>query len=108
MPTPLRFLPGCKERQPTRGARVETACRVLASCVMATLYIREVPEAVAETLKERAAAEGKSLSAYVAAELARLATRPTNAEMVARLRSKDRSQGPGTDDIVAALGAGRR
>lgn len=75
---------------------------------MTTLYIRDVSEEVAETLKERAAAEGKSLSAYVAAELAKLAGRPTNAEIVARLRARDRSGGPTTDEIVAAVRAQRR
>lgn len=75
---------------------------------MATLYIREVPEAVAETLKERSAAQGKSLSAYVAAELARIAERPTNEEIVERLRSRDRSNGPTTEEIVAAAKADRR
>ncbi|WP_415153137.1 FitA-like ribbon-helix-helix domain-containing protein [Propionicimonas sp.] len=75
---------------------------------MATLYIREVPEGVAETLKERAAAQGKSLSAYVGAELARLASRPTNQEIAARLRARDRSTGPSTTEIVAAVEAGRR
>ncbi len=52
---------------------------------MATLYVRDVPLEVAETLKDRAAAEGKSLSAYVNAELAKIAARPTNAEIAARL-----------------------
>jgi plasmid stability protein len=33
---------------------------------MTTLYIRVVSDDVAETLKERVAAEGRSLSAYVA------------------------------------------
>jgi len=47
---------------------------------MTTLYIREVSEEVAETLKQRAAAQGKSLSAYVGAELAKIAARPTNEE----------------------------
>lgn len=75
---------------------------------MTTLYIRDVSEEVAETLKERAAAEGKSLSAYVAAELAKLAGRPTNAEIVARLRARDRSGGPTRDEIVAAVRAQRR
>lgn len=75
---------------------------------MTTLYIRDVPEAVAETLKERAAAQGKSLSAYVGAELARIAARPTNAEIAARLRAKDRSKGPTTAEIVAAVQAGRQ
>lgn len=75
---------------------------------MATLYIREVPEQVAQTLKERAAAQGTSLSAYVGAELARIAARPTNEEIAARLRSRDRVDGPSVDDIVAAVAAGRR
>ncbi|MBK8445570.1 MAG: antitoxin [Micropruina sp.] len=75
---------------------------------MATLYIREVPEAVSETLKQRAAAQGKSLSAYVGAELARIAARPTNEEIATRLRAKDRSTGPSAEEILAAVEAGRR
>ena len=70
--------------------------------------MRDVPEKVTETLKERAAAEGKSLSAYVAAELGRIAARPTNAEIVARLRQRSRSDGPSTADIVEALHESRR
>lgn len=75
---------------------------------MTTLYIREVPEAVAAKLKERAAAQGRSLSAYVGAELARIAERPTNEEIAARLRTRDRATGPTTEEIVAAVEAGRR
>lgn len=75
---------------------------------MTTLYIREVPEAVAETLKRRAGARGMSLSAYVSSELTRIASRPTNEEVVARLRSLDRSGGPTTDEIVTAVQQGRR
>lgn len=75
---------------------------------MTTLYIRDVPEQVAETLKGRAAAEGKSLSAYVAAELAKIASRPTNAELVARLKDRARSGGPTVSDILAAVESERR
>jgi hypothetical protein len=75
---------------------------------MTTLYIRDVTEEVAETLKQRAAAQGKSLSAYVGAELAKIAARPTNEEIVARLRARDRSNGPTTDEIVAAVQVDRR
>jgi hypothetical protein len=75
---------------------------------MTTIYIRDVSEATAETLKERAAAEGKSLSAYVGAELAKIAARPTNAEIVARLKARDRSGGPSADEIVAAVRSDRR
>ncbi len=75
---------------------------------MTTLYIRDVPDEVAATLKERAAAEGKSLSAYVGAELTRMAARPTNDQIVARLKARDRSSGPTSDEIVAAAQSGRR
>lgn len=73
-----------------------------------TLYIRDVADDVAETLKERAAAEGKSLSAYVGAELTKIATRPTNAEVVARLRERDRTAGLAANEILEAVQAGRR
>ncbi len=75
---------------------------------MTTLYIRDVSDEVAHTLKGRAAADGKSLSAYVGGELARIAARPTNAEIVARLKARDRSRGPTSDEIVAEVRAGRR
>ncbi len=76
--------------------------------MVGTLYIRDVSDEVAETLKERAAAEGKSLSAYVGAELARIAARPTNADLVRGLRARDRSTGPTPAEIVEALESGRR
>jgi len=75
---------------------------------MTTLYIRDISDDVAETLKERAAAEGKSLSAYVGAELTKIAARPTNAQIVARLRNRDRSAGPTADEVLEAVQAGRR
>jgi antitoxin FitA len=75
---------------------------------MTTLYIRDVADSVAETLKERAAAAGMSLSAYVAGELAKIAARPTNAEIVQRLKARDRSAGPSTTEIVEAVRDSRR
>lgn len=75
---------------------------------MTTLYIRDVADDVAATLKARAASEGMSLSAFVAAELAKVAARPSSDEILARLRERDRSEGPTTEDIVAAVRAGRR
>jgi plasmid stability protein len=75
---------------------------------MTTLYIRDVDDTVAETLKERAAAAGMSLSAYVAHELATIAARPTNAEIVQRLKTRDRSAGPSTAEIVQAVQDSRR
>ncbi|MBN6057173.1 antitoxin, partial [Nonomuraea sp. RK-328] len=75
---------------------------------MATLYIRDVPEPVAESLKARAAEAGMSLSAYVARELADIAARPTNGEIVTRLKARNRSNGPSTHDILQAVHEGRR
>ncbi len=75
---------------------------------MATVYVRDVPDDVSVKLKQRAAAVGTSLSAYVARELVQLASRPFNAELVDRLRALDRSQGPSIADIVSQLEAGRR
>lgn len=75
---------------------------------MATLYVRDVPDDVAATLKKRAALEGKSVSAYVAGELQRLVSRPTNAEIAERLRQLDRSDGPTNVEILDALARSRR
>ncbi len=75
---------------------------------MTTLYIRDVPAAVTASLKERAAAEGQSLSSYVGAQLAALAQRPTNEEIVARLRARARHDDVTAERIVDALHAGRR
>ena len=76
--------------------------------VMTTLYIRDVPDAVAATLKERAASAGQSLSAYVSAQHTALAERPTNAEVVERLRSRHREGGVTPERILEALDSSRR
>lgn len=75
---------------------------------MTTLYVRDVPEEVAAVLKRRAAAEGQSLSAFVNAQLARVAARPTNAEIAQRLRTRSRDAGASTAQIVDALRDARR
>ncbi len=75
---------------------------------MTTLYIRDISDEVAETLKARAAEEGTSLSAYVGAELTKIARRPTNTQLVAALRRLDRSDGPSTADILDAIRSSRR
>jgi plasmid stability protein len=75
---------------------------------MSTLYIRDVPDEVAKSLKARAAASGLSLNSLVNAELARLAAAPSNAELLERLRERTPAQGPGRIDIVAAVHHERR
>lgn len=75
---------------------------------MGTLYIRDVSSATTERLKERAAANGQSLSAYVAAQLDAIAARPTNAEVVERLRRTKRPEGITSEAILAARDEDRR
>lgn len=75
---------------------------------MSILRVRNVPPGVIEILRARAAAEGKPLSTYVAAELTRLASRPTNVDIAARLAGSDRTNAPDVAEILKALDDGRR
>jgi plasmid stability protein len=70
-----------------------------------TVQIRDVPDEVHRTLRARAAAAGLSLSAYLLAELTRVAERPQVADVLARAGA--RHGGAGTDEIVAAVRSGR-
>jgi antitoxin FitA len=70
-----------------------------------SIQIRDVPDDVHQTLRTRAAAAGQSLSAYLLAELTRVAERPPVADVLARAAA--RSGGARVDDIVAAVRSGR-
>jgi antitoxin FitA len=70
-----------------------------------SVQIRDVPDDVHRTLRARAAAAGLSLSAYLLAELTRVAERPPVADVLARAAA--RHGGARIDDIVAAVRAGR-
>lgn len=54
------------------------------------VQIRDVPEPVHRTLKARAAASGMSFSEYLRDVLARTASRPTPAELEARIAARGR------------------
>ena len=56
---------------------------------MSTLQIRNVPDEISRILKARAAAEGRSLSDHALRILAREADRPTRAEILMRIRSRE-------------------
>ena len=67
---------------------------------MSTLQIRDVPDDVRRTLKERAARSGKSLSSYALEELARSARQPTIEELDARILTRGAEK---HDDCAVAL-----
>lgn len=71
---------------------------------MATPYTRNVPDEAAARLRERAKHEGLSLNALALRELATVARRPTNAELLASLPSHPTS----AQEIVAIIEEGRR
>ncbi len=54
------------------------------------VQIRNVPDALHRKLKVRAADAGQTLSAFLLAELERLAARPTRDEMLARIHRRRR------------------
>jgi antitoxin FitA len=65
-------------------------------CTCVTLYrmskmiqIRNVPDELHRTLKVRAAKAGMTLSDYLLSEIERVAEKPTLAEMMERLRSRE-------------------
>ena len=53
------------------------------------IQIRNVPDDLHRTLKVRAAKAGMTLSDYLLSEIERVAEKPTLAEMMERLRSRD-------------------
>jgi antitoxin FitA len=69
------------------------------------IQIRNVPDEVHLTLRSRASAAGQSLSAYLLAELTRVAERPQVADVLARAGA--RQGGASTEEIVAAVRSGR-
>lgn len=71
--------------------------------LMPLVQVRDVPEATLRALKALAGERGLTLSSYLREELDRLATRPTNAEIVERLARRDRRGGPTVADTVAEI-----
>lgn len=56
---------------------------------MTTIQVRNVSDETSRALKAKAALEGRSLSDYLLRELDRLATRPSRAELLERIASRD-------------------
>lgn len=70
---------------------------------MPLVQVRDVSEMTLNTLKTQAAERGLTLTAYLRAELDRLAARPSNAEIVDRLARRERNGGPSLADTVAEI-----
>jgi antitoxin FitA len=69
------------------------------------IQVRDVPDDVHRVLASRAAAAGLSLTAYLRAELIRVAERPPVADVLAR--AGGRHGGAAAGEIVAAVRSGR-
>ena len=70
-----------------------------------TITIRNVPSSVRDVLAGRAAEAGQSLQEYMLAEATRLAERPTNAQIVERMRRRVDATGSDVSsaDVVEVL-----
>ncbi|WP_327728401.1 antitoxin [Streptomyces sp. NBC_00487] len=73
---------------------------------MSALAIRDVPDDQIQTLKVRAAQAGQSLQAYFLDLIARETSKPTMAEMVARL-NRETTASVSTEDVLAAIDEAR-
>ncbi|MFG2794489.1 antitoxin [Streptomyces sp. NPDC048419] len=73
---------------------------------MSVLTVRDVPDGQIRVLKTRAAQAGKSLQAYMQELIARETTKPTMADMAARLEREAAAEYT-TDDVLTAIDEGR-
>ncbi|MDV6011888.1 FitA-like ribbon-helix-helix domain-containing protein [Haloechinothrix sp. LS1_15] len=70
---------------------------------MPLVQIRDVPTETVNAIRAQAAEQGLTLSAYLRAELDRLAARPTNAEVMDRLAQRDRVGNPSVAETVSEI-----
>lgn len=69
---------------------------------MKMIQIRNVPEDLHRSLKERAAREGTTMSDLILAELPRLANKPSGEQLLARLRARTPVPGAPAAELIAA------
>jgi hypothetical protein len=74
---------------------------------MKMIQIRNVPDELHRSLKERAAREGTTLSDLILSELPRLARRPSPDELLERIQSRAPVGGPPAAELVGAERAER-
>lgn len=74
---------------------------------MKMIQIRNVPDELHRSLKERAAREGTTMSDLILAELPRLAHKPSPEQLLERIQGRSAVPGPPAADLIAAERAER-
>lgn len=74
---------------------------------MKMIQIRNVPEDLHRSLKERAAREGTTLSNLILSQLPRLAHKPSPEQVLARIRSRAQVEGPPAAELIRSERAQR-
>jgi antitoxin FitA len=72
----------------------------VASCPMANIQIRGVPDDVHRRVKSQAALAGQSLNEFLLARMSEIAGTPTIPELIARLRELPPYEGPPIADEI--------
>ena len=67
---------------------------------MKMIQVRNVPDELHRSLKERAAREGTTMSDLILSELPRLAHRPSPARLLERIRHRPPVGGPPAADLI--------
>jgi plasmid stability protein len=74
---------------------------------MKMIQVRNVPDDLHRSLKERAAREGTTMSDLILAELPRLAHRPSPEQLLDRIGRRSAVDGPPAVELIADERAGR-
>ena len=67
---------------------------------MKMIQVRNVPDELHRSLKERAAREGTTMSDLILGELPRLAHRPSPPQLLERIRQRPPVGGPAAADVI--------
>jgi plasmid stability protein len=74
---------------------------------MKMIQVRNVPDELHRSLKERAAREGTTMSDLILAQLRRLATKPSPEEILERVQQRTPIPGESAADLIGAERADR-
>jgi antitoxin FitA len=74
---------------------------------MKMIQIRNVPDDLHRSLKERAAREGTTMSDLILTELPRLAHKPSPEQLLERIQRRSAVPGPAVADLLAEERAAR-